>query len=1440
MTTRVGELYADLRLDDSQFVTAMARNQQGLQRLGTTATTSANTVSQSGRAAAAGLDTIAQSAGRAATATNSVALNSSLSQDAQRAVAAYHDLQREADKFADAALDAHDKAAGAADDQRKAEERLADTYSRTASTADEVVDAEDEVARSRDIATAASRASSAASDAMETSMRRAGQAARDSAGDIETAARESREALETAATAAETSGRRAGTGYARGLGNKLGSGVSRAGAKAGTLGGDNFLSTFASKIGDLAGSTGPIAGSILGVATIGLTAGALLAGAIKDGMKSELTRDLFQAQTGVTEAQAKTFGLAAGEAYANAFGESVGGNLSTGKIALQNDLVDADANAREIQKIVEQLDGVSTILGEEIPSVARAAGKAVQTGFAADVTDAFDLMVQGSYIGLNVSEDMLDSIIEYGVQFESVGLTGAEAMGLMSQAVKNGARDTDLAADAIKEFSLKVVDGSTASAEAYQALGMDAEDMTRRFAEGGDSARDAMTELLPAIQNMTDPVAKTAVATGLFGTQAEDLGDALNHLDLATATQSMNDYEGAAQSAIDVMGDNAFTSVQGAMNGISTAANGLKAALAQAFGPYIQEFADTVSNNRAGVIGFFIDVANTGFDAAGAIVQFVGKGLIGLAEFAQAGSDMSVSFMRSIADMLSGLDMIGTIMSAIIPGFDFDTGDMAKKLNDVADMAEKAGDATAEGLRTAGRYMAEEMPGQIDTLQERFNKVAMPLKQSAAFNDTLTKLNNTITELGVNADGDLIQFDTATWTGKLDKAIPMQAAMSESLDGLRGQFEDQIRTGLEAGATVEELTGQYAANRDGLIRQATSMGLNNDQALALVNSFGLVPELAETQIRLPGMPEAMTNLDLVRDYVTTDNEKNVLVSDTSDSTLDALKTINATVLNGKIVPIDADDDQAWRDIKALTDPKSLIITAEVRKSRNQLGMTDAAWSKAMNDSAAYRAQSNADGSVRTEKFANGGDTLPSDATIQSPRSKLVQWAEPETGGEAFIPLSPSKRNRSMRILADVARRFGVSMLGSAGVAMDDGGVLENPAAVRAIEGAKSVNGIGYEYGQLDCSGYQSQIYNDLTGNDARFTTDSDFAALGFVKGPDPSGNGYNVGTDGGTGRTGHMAGSLFGVPVESGGAHGTVAYGGDAADETNFSTNTGNREVWHLPRSEWNPPMGDDPDSARNPIGYSTETDSSSSASGGDDSASSSSSSSSAAGDGQRVHVTNWPSTLGGDTAESEGKPKAQFAAKWFADGGIENHDAHVSQGLRVFGEPETGGEAYIPLSAAKRGRSEKILTEVARRFGMSVYADGGFGGVGNDSGSGEHVGSWEVLKQAPQGNVPLSTPRKDAGLEVWASNAYKAVSAGVGLALTAASGFDSSGKFVGFDTSNNSIPGFDKVLEQLGEIAAKPTVVITKAEINDPAGIVRDVVDESGLANLAILQRGI
>lgn len=72
--------------------------------------------------------------------------------------------------------------------------------------------------------------------------------------------------------------------------------------------------------------------------------------------------------------------------------------------------------------------------------------------------------------------------------------------------------------------------------------------------------------------------------------------------------------------------------------------------------------------------------------------------------------------------------------------------------------------------------------------------------------------------------------------------------------------------------------------------------------------------------------------------------------------------------------------------------------------------------------------------------------------------------------------------------------------------------------------------------------------------------------------------------------------------------------------------------------------------------------------------------------------------------------PTAPVAPK--ADGGFESHQAQIAAAgtWRVWAEPETGGESYIPHAASKRGRSTDILAQTADLFGYKLlqFADGG------------------------------------------------------------------------------------------------------------------------------------
>ena len=112
---------------------------------------------------------------------------------------------------------------------------------------------------------------------------------------------------------------------------------------------------------------------------------------------------------------------------------------------------------------------------------------------------------------------------------------------------------------------------------------------------------------------------------------------------------------------------------------------------------------------------------------------------------------------------------------------------------------------------------------------------------------------------------------------------------------------------------------------------------------------------------------------------------------------------------------------------------------------------------------------------------------------------------------------------------------------------------------------------------------------------------------------------------------------------------------------------------------------------------------------------------------------------MNGFLSNGDGSYHPRFLPKFvqaYADGGIgggvlESPDyakiyKPASQ-FRIFAEPSTGGEAFIPMAASKRSRSTAILREVAAQFGYQLtkpqaFADGGVVGAGGRNRQGGNV----------------------------------------------------------------------------------------------------------------------
>lgn len=588
--------------------------------------------------------------------------------------------------------------------------------------------------------------------------------------------------LEQVADFARDAGERGGKSLTGGLD----AATRGAGEKVGQVVGGDIEETLVSALAAI-----PVAG---GIVLAGVAIGKAITGAIQDGLAVEKRTDRLEALTGIDEESAARFARAAGEAYANVFGESIDANMNTARIATQFQLIDPDATRRDAQLVIQGLSGIADVLDEDVQPVAQAVTTLMRTGLAKSSKEAFDLLAAGARNGVDRGQDLLDTFIEYPTVLRKLGLEGPQALGLLNQALDAGARNSDVAADALKEFQIRATDGSKASSEGFRRLGFDAEEMTAKIAAGGEGAREGLQQVLDKLRETEDPVTRNAAAVELFGTKAEDLGDALFAMDLSSAVDQLNGVSDSAQRMFDTLASNDATKIEQAQRSIEVAADGIKGALAAAFAEPLADGAEWIASNRGSVLQFFRDLVNGALDFGIAANTAVGDFVSGPLE-----------------QMVEGLKNARRIIAPFA-----DT----TEIDELQDAMRAFGDST-----DAGNDKLEEM-------RSRFNDFIDP--QIA-----LQTLNDRTTDLAAALDGV-----TAAQDGSAEAAQALRDQTSAAVDALYAQQSAAAAAGEEQG----ELSDRWRNGAGALAEQLQAMGLTEVQAWELIAAYAGIPESEITQI----------------------------------------------------------------------------------------------------------------------------------------------------------------------------------------------------------------------------------------------------------------------------------------------------------------------------------------------------------------------------------------------------------------------------------------------------------------------------------------------------------------------------------------------------------------------------------------------------------------
>lgn len=554
-----------------------------------------------------------------------------------------------------------------------------------------------------------------------------------------------------------------------------------AGADAGETAGEAAGGGIADKLKSMGGKAGPIAAA---VGVIGLAAGGLLVASISAGMEREKVADLTQARLGVDDATMRKLGTAAGRSYTAAFGESVQENMEVAGQAMQAGLFSADAPVAEIEEIINSLQGVNEILGQDIAETTKSVSALLKNGLAGSAEEAFDLLASAAQTNGLANEDLLESVNQYANGWKNAGFSGQQAFALIAQSIEKGAPDTDRAGDALREFGRRVTEEGETIVETLDGIGLNGTEMYEAFKRGGPDAFAAFDKAFDTIRELEDPTERNAAAMALLGDTAGDFIDSLAQWDPSAAMDKFGNSTGAATNAVATLGGNSASSIESAKRSIEVSMQGVQNSLAQAFGPTLQKVATWVEQHQPEITGFFIKVGEAAFTLGDILLLWASTTSTNLAVV-----------LRSFGDTLEGiLDPIGTAAVAV--------GELTGKqgLVDFGNSLKSAQDklnAAADGLDGFATTIDGKVRPSLANMRDGFVESAEEAKSA---------------QLVMRALGDEV---TAIPNGKniiIDSNTPEQTAALESL-GLKvtqlpdGRFEVSAGTA-DAQKTLDGFVAQ--------------------------------------------------------------------------------------------------------------------------------------------------------------------------------------------------------------------------------------------------------------------------------------------------------------------------------------------------------------------------------------------------------------------------------------------------------------------------------------------------------------------------------------------------------------------------------------------------------------------------------------------------------
>ncbi|MFY0147696.1 phage tail tape measure protein [Bacillus cytotoxicus] len=267
------------------------------------------------------------------------------------------------------------------------------------------------------------------------------------------------------------------------------------------------------------------------------------AAAVKVASDFDTSQRNIQSSLGLSAKSAENLGKIAKDTWKDGFGQSLE-EVDQALIKVYQNMKDVPYD--ELESATKSAMTLGKTFDTDINEVTRGAGQ-LMNQFGIESKEAFDLFAAAGQEGLNFSNEMFDNVAEYAPLYKQAGFSAQEMFTIMANGTRDGSYNLDYINDLVKEFGIRVQDGSKGVADAFAEMSPETQKIWDNFNKGKATAADVFNAVLGDLGKMDDKVKANQLGVAVFGTKWEDMG--------AEAVLGLNNASGALKNVDGAMKD---------------------------------------------------------------------------------------------------------------------------------------------------------------------------------------------------------------------------------------------------------------------------------------------------------------------------------------------------------------------------------------------------------------------------------------------------------------------------------------------------------------------------------------------------------------------------------------------------------------------------------------------------------------------------------------------------------------------------------------------------------------------------------------------------------------------------------------------------------------------------------------------------------------------